>query len=153
VAGASAINSNAITHIRAGRYKDAESLLKNAVLQYPNDPYLHNHLALALKKQGHLTEAAVEYEKAIELKPDYFIAMNNLAVTLEAMGQKERARELYEKVIEGAPAMGAAHLNYALFLEAQGKISEAENHYHTFLTLSKDKNLRGLVQRRLLALR
>ncbi|NIT31128.1 MAG: tetratricopeptide repeat protein, partial [Armatimonadetes bacterium] len=131
VVGSSTINTDAVAQIRAGKHEEAESLLRNAIKQYPNDPYLHNHLGLALKKQGKLTEAALEYEKAIELKPDYFIAMNNLAVTLEALGNKKRAMELYAKATEGDPTISGAHLNYALLLEAEGKISEAEGHYHT----------------------
>jgi Flp pilus assembly protein TadD len=153
VVGSSTLNTDAVAHIKAGRHEEAESLLMNAIKQYPNDPYLHNHLGLALKKQGKLTEGALQYEKAIKLKPDYFIAMNNLAVTLEALGQKERAIKLYEDSLEGDPTISVAHLNLALLLEEKGKISEAESHYHTFLTLSRDENLRDLVRRRLLALR
>lgn len=153
VVGSSTINADALALIKAGKNEEAESLLGKAIKQYPSDPYLHNHLGIALKKQGKLTEAALEYEKAIDLKQDYFIAMNNLAVTLEALGQKERAMELYAKVTEGDPTISGAHLNYALLLEAEGKVDEAESHYHTFLTLSSDENLRSLVRRRLLALR
>jgi Flp pilus assembly protein TadD len=152
-AGASALNAKAIALIRAGQHNEAESLLMDAVKKHPNDPYLHNHLALALKKQSKLEEAESEYRKAIELKSDYYIAMNNLAVTLEAMGQKERAREMYEEALEGDPSVSGAHLNYALLLEAEGKINAAEDHYHTFMALSKDSNLRSLVRRRLLALK
>jgi tetratricopeptide (TPR) repeat protein len=153
IVGSSTLNTDAVVHIKAGRHAEAESLLVNAVKKYPTDPYLHNHLGLALKKQGKLTEGALQYEKAMELKPDYFIAMNNLAVALEALGQKERAKKLYEASIEGDPTISGAHLNYALLREAEGNVSEAESQYHTFLTLSKDENLRGLVRRRLLALR
>ena len=134
---AASLNAEAIAMIEASQYKEAEELLENAVKKYPDDPYLRNHLALALKKQGNLEGAESEYRKAVALKPDYYIAMNNLAVTLEAMGRKDRAREMYEKALEGDPSV----------------INEAEDHYHTFMTLSKDTNLRSLVRRRLLALK
>jgi len=151
-ADASSLNTEAIAQIEAGEYKEAETLLESAIKKYPDDPYLRNHLALALKKQGDFGGAETQYRTAIALKPDYYIAMNNLAVTLEAMGQKGQARAMYEKALEGDPSVGGAHLNYALLLEDEGKISEAEDHYHTFMTLSKDANLRSLVRRRLLAL-
>ncbi len=149
---ASVLNSKGIQHIKAGRHTEAEAVLKGAVLKYPNNVFLRNHLGLAFKKQGKLREAVGEYGKAIELKPDYYIAMNNLAVALEAMGDKTRARELYEEALAGGPSISGAHLNYALLLEAGGRTDEAESHYHTFLTLSKDENLKGLVHRRLRSL-
>lgn len=151
-AGAPGLNSRAIEHLRAGRYREAESLLRDALSRYPDDPYLHNHLGLALRKQGRPMEAVAEYERAVELKPDYHIAMNNLAVALEAAGDRDLAVEYYRKALAGDPSMSGAHLNYALLLESQGELGEAENHYHTFLTLSNDENLKGLVRRRLRAI-
>jgi tetratricopeptide (TPR) repeat protein len=150
---ASFLNSEGIQHIKAGRHMEAEAILKDAVLKYPNDVFLHNHLGLAFKKQGKLREAVGEYEKAIELKPDYYIAMNNLAVALEALGDKTRAKELYEEALAKDPSISGAHLNYALLLETYGRTDEAESHYHTFLTLATDENLKGLVHRRLRSLR
>ncbi len=79
--------------------------------------------------------------------------MNNMAVALEATGDVERAAEYYEKALAGDPSMSGAHLNYSLLLEKQGRLGEAENHYHTFLTMSKDEGLKGLVRRRLQAIK
>ncbi len=152
VAGASTLNEQAMAHIRDGRLVKAEELLREAISKYPDNPYLHNHLGLALKRQGRVREAVSEYEKALGLKPDYFIAINNLAVALEAEGREALAMEHYEKALAGDPAMSGAHLNYALLLEKKGKLAEAESHYHTFLALSKDESLKDLVRRRLRAL-
>ncbi len=150
---APALNAQAVALINAGRNAEAEALLRAAIEKHPDDPYLHNHLGLALKNQERPLEAVGEYEMAIGLKPDYYIAMNNLAVALETAGDRERAAEFYGKALAGNPAMSGAHLNYALLLESQGRLDEAENHYRTFLTLSGDESLKGLVRKRLKALR
>ncbi len=153
MAGASRLNSAAIDHIKAGRLAEAEKLLNDAVKAHPNNAELYNHLGLVLKKQGRLDEAVGAYRKAIELEPGYHIAMNNLAVTLEAIGDNAGARRLYEGILAEEPAIAGVHLNYALMLERDGKLDEAESHYHTFLTLSDDETLKGLVKRRLRSLR
>lgn len=147
------LNRRAIALIDAGKHAEAENLLRDALIKHPDASDLHNQLGLALKRQGRAAEALAEYEKALALKPDNFVAMNNLAGALEAAGQRTRAAELYRKALAGDPSMAGAHLNYALFLESEGRPGEAETHYHAFLALSKDEELKNLVRRRLSALR
>ncbi|MBI4824403.1 MAG: tetratricopeptide repeat protein [Nitrospirae bacterium] len=139
----------AIKNFRESKYVVSEKLLKEALLIEPDNPSLHNHLGLALRRQGKLRDAISAYEKAMKLKPDYFEAMNNMAVALEAVGQRKKAEELYKKALSINPSYAEAHLNYGLLLEVRGRLDEAKAHYQSFLVLSKDEELKRLVQRKL----
>ena len=147
------INRMAIAHLRASRYEEAEKLILDALPRYPAEPELLNHLGLAQKRQGRAKDAASSYIKALMLKPDYHEAMNNLAVTYEALGDLRAAERLYVKVLDENPSIAEVHLNYALLLQSTGRTSEAESRYHTFLTLSSDDTLKGMVRRRLRSLK
>jgi Flp pilus assembly protein TadD len=52
-----------------GLWREAEYRLRQALRERPDDPRLHNNLAVALEAQGELEEAYAEYRKAAELDP------------------------------------------------------------------------------------
>lgn len=139
----------ASAHLDAMRYSEAEGLLREALALDPENGPAHNCLGYAIKKQGRYREASMAYEEAIRLDPAFYDAMNNLAVALEAQGKKYEAEGLYRRILSGEPASPGAHLNYALLLESENRFFEAESHYHTFLNLSRDRELKGLVVKRL----
>ena len=45
-------------------------------------------------------EAIVDYEKTLELRPDYYLAMEYLAKLYEGKGEYARAVELYSRALE-----------------------------------------------------
>jgi len=53
----------------------------------PNQAEPHNNLAIVLAQQGHLNQAISEFQKALDLKPDYLTAQNNLAKAKESLSQ------------------------------------------------------------------
>ena len=144
---------DAIKQIKDKNYSAAESILRKAISQKPDDAVMHNHLGLALKNQGKYKEALTSYEKALKLKPGYYEAMNNLAVTHEMLGDKKKAKLFYKKALSLNPSYAEAHLNYALLLEAEGDAPAAESHYQAFLNLSSDEALKNKVKERLKGLK
>ena len=61
----------------------------------------HYNFAVVLAGQKRLGEAIVQYQKALELKPDFFEARHNLAVLLIETGQFDQAVEQFQKVLFG----------------------------------------------------
>jgi len=143
------LHEDAIKQIKGKNYSAAESILRKAISQKPDDAAMHNHLGLALKNQGKYKEALTSYEKALQLKPDYYEAINNLAVTYEMLGDRKKAAFFYKKALSLNPSYAEAHLNYAMLLEAEGDSQTAESHYQQFLTLSSDESLKNKVKERL----
>ncbi|OGW56843.1 MAG: hypothetical protein A2Z09_04855 [Nitrospirae bacterium RBG_16_43_8] len=147
------LDEDAIKQIKDKNYSAAESILRKAISQKPDDAVMRNHLGLALKNQGKYKEALKAYEKALQLKPDYYEAMNNLAVTYEMLGDNKKAELFYKKALSLKPSYAEAHLNYALLLEAGGENKTAESHYQAFLNLSSDESLKNKVKERLRGLK
>ena len=57
-------------YFRLGRLDLAEKHLRVAGQHDPDDPTIHEHLGDLAEKQGSLTRAVAEWEKALQLKPD-----------------------------------------------------------------------------------
>lgn len=90
--------------IAAGRSKDAEVPLRDALRRSPNHPEVHYRLAVVLADLGRMDEALASYTKAISLNPrvDTSAALHHLLATSylksrrfpEALQHEERALAL-----------------------------------------------------------
>lgn len=64
-------------YIDSAHYNIAETKLLSVIEEYPNFPEAYNALGVIYERRGRVTESAESFYKAIELKPDYDIAVNN----------------------------------------------------------------------------
>jgi tetratricopeptide (TPR) repeat protein len=69
----------------------------NAQRSEPNDAASHISVGDALRKQGQLDEAAAQYRRATELKPDDIVPMRLLANVLYEAGRSREAAEAYQR--------------------------------------------------------
>jgi Flp pilus assembly protein TadD len=68
-------------------------------------------------QKGLWREAAVRWEKAVELDPSYAAAWNDLGIAYEQQGQFSKARAAYEKALQLDPNNNFIRQNYDLFRE------------------------------------
>ncbi len=90
--------------IAAGKSKDAEAPLRDALRRSPNHPEVHYRLAVALADLGRMDEALTSYDKAVSLNPrvDTSAALHHLLATSclknrrfqEALQHEEKALAL-----------------------------------------------------------
>ena len=71
----------------------------------------HYNLALTYHRRGRFDEAGVEYERTLEIAPDYFDALNNLAVLRCAQGEVRAALELLERACAAEPTRAQGQMN------------------------------------------
>jgi Flp pilus assembly protein TadD len=64
--------------IELGEYPKALKHLHVAERTHPDDIGINNNLGLALENLGRFAEAAIYYERVLQLKPDYTVARDNL---------------------------------------------------------------------------
>ena len=57
----------------------------------PNEPVVHNNLAVILLRQGLMADAERELRKELEINPGYAPARQNLAIVLRALGRPAEA--------------------------------------------------------------
>ena len=78
--------------------------MSRAVHEDPTDARAHNYLAIVGNRLGWTSMAQAEFEKAIQLRPDYGIAHFNLALTY--LEQRPPAVELARRHYEQAVKLG-----------------------------------------------
>ena len=88
--------SKALDAIKASQWDEAETLLREFLVERPDTPQAHFNLGFIYMQKGQLPEAEVEYRKVTELeteKSDAFIA---LAAVYEQEGRLDEAYELLQ---------------------------------------------------------
>jgi Flp pilus assembly protein TadD len=65
-------------YLRNGQFEEAENNLKLAIEKEPMNKQLHFSLGVVYDNLGQTDKAAIAYEEAIEIDPDYFDAVYNL---------------------------------------------------------------------------
>ena len=69
---------------------------------------IENAYGFALAAESKFSEAIRHYRSALQIKPDYPVALNNLAYALGKLGEPQEARDTYARVLDLEPANGTA---------------------------------------------
>jgi Flp pilus assembly protein TadD len=69
---------------------------------------IENAYGFALAAETKFSEAIRHYRSALQIKPDYPVALNNLAYALGKLGEPQEARDTYARVLDLEPANGTA---------------------------------------------
>jgi tetratricopeptide (TPR) repeat protein len=90
-------------YLQGGKDKEAETMLKVAIEKDPNNHILHFASGTIYDKLGNRANALAAYQKAIEIKPDYFDAYYNLGAVyfnegkrLQDIANNEKDNKKYE---------------------------------------------------------
>jgi len=74
---------------------------------------------------GRLDEAAADYRRLIELKPDWPETYVSLALVFEKQGKADPANECYERLVAANPGSARVYLRRAEFHRAHGRFAAA----------------------------
>jgi len=86
----------------------------------PDQPLAHLKWGIVKEYDGDLDAAKGEFERAIELAPQFTIAMNSLGMLLMREHEPIEAMQSYRKAIELDPGYAEARVNYGDALLSQG---------------------------------
>ena len=87
-------------------------------------------------KQGDYVGAIADYDKAIQLKPDYAEAYNNRGLAKHELGEHTRALVDFDKAIQLKPGLSVAYNNRALVNQALGELHSAIADYDEAIQLN-----------------
>lgn len=79
----------------------------------PSSPNTHNNLGDVYGRHGDKLGALREFQRAIELKPNYGDAYHNLANTYIELGQPDKALENYKNALKYNPSLWQSYQNIA----------------------------------------
>jgi tetratricopeptide (TPR) repeat protein len=128
----------ALTLIRQDVFTNEFTLWSDTVHASPFSSIAHNDLGNQFRLQGREDEARTEFQKAVDIDPDYFKAQNNLANILFQLGHGAEAIGHYQKALEINPAFVEAMVNLGIVLSKQGKLDEAIVQYQKALEIRPD---------------
>ena len=117
------------SYAQARYWRDTETLWRHALDSSTYDYIAHDSLGYTLLQKGQLDEAIAEYEKALEIKPDYADSHNNLANALLQKGLVDEATVHYRRALEIEPEFAEPRNNLANVLFKQGRVDEAIEEY------------------------
>jgi len=116
----------------------------------PNNPYMFNNLGLALLAQRKWKEAKRQFEKAIQIKKDFYSAKMNLARTFVNLEMCDDALAIYKELEKEHIGDTKILMNIAHICFVQKKLDESEKLLNRIISLDKNNaaayNNRAVVQ-------
>jgi len=100
-------------------------VLSLATELYPKDAGAHYNLALAYGAMGNAAEIA-EYQRTLEIDPDYVLAYLNWGSALYAKGQYEEAIRVYREGIDVNPLYASLHYDLGVALDQLHRTAESQ---------------------------
>jgi tetratricopeptide (TPR) repeat protein len=119
-------------------WRNSQSLWEHAIEVTSGNYIAYNNLATVLLQQKRPDAAIVQFQKAIEIKPDYENAYVSGGSALMLLGQIDQAIEYYEKALELRPNSAEDWSNLAAAQRKKGKIAEAIEGYKKAVALKPD---------------
>ncbi len=98
------------------------------------------NLGNAYLQEGNLPLAVAEFQKAIELRPDYADLYNNLGFAFAHMNRFNDASVAYQKALKLNPKLWQAYDNIAAIYAAQKKYDNATSNLKKATLLAPDNN-------------
>lgn len=134
------------TIYRNADWRSHASIWRATAKVSPLSPRSHNNMGDVYSLEGNPDMAALEFARAIELKPDYADAYHNLASTYAKMGRIKEAVECYQKAIFYNPRLYQSYQNLAVIYYNLGRFPEAKAYLAKALELNpSDQSLRSFL--------
>lgn len=116
----------------------AESLLRTAAAEFPNDPDILSALAYVDQKHGLTAQPSEIYRRALAVNPDLIDAADDLGVIEAEKGHIREAIDLWEGAFRRAPGRSGIGLNLIRSFCALGKFDDARAYALRVLEFNPD---------------
>ena len=121
-----------VAHLRG---KEAEAVLRRALLAVPRSFNHLNQLGIALTEQGRFEEGLQAFRDAAACDPQNNVAWTNMACSLSNSGRFDEALECYRRSILLKPDTPSIRLNHAICLLKAGRNLQGWTEYEWRLDL------------------
>ena len=120
---------------------ETEKACRELLKAYPQSPVTINILGATLQGQGKLQEAMANYNRAIQIRPNYANAYSNRGTALQELGKLEDALESCDRAIQIRPDFADAYSNRGAALQELGRLGEASENYRKAISITPQNGL------------
>lgn len=128
----------ALSHHRAGRYRQAEQLYQQILARDPHHAETHHLLGLIAYRTGQLDRAAALLARAIQEDPRQPTYWFNQGIVLQRQGQLDDAVASYERALALHPEYPEALSNLGTVFMEQCRLDQAATSYRRALVIRPD---------------
>ncbi len=126
------------TYTRCNIWNNDLTLWDDVISKYQTVPIAYNNRGLIYLNQGKNDTALMDFNKAIELKPDYAKAYNNRGALYMNENKNDEALKNFDKAIEFMPSFEGFHISRGNALKNKNRSDEAFMEYDKALSLRAD---------------
>ena len=132
------LNLLALYHLRKKRTGLAETILARALADHPNSSTIYNNLGLIKLSKGDQRLGIENFQKALRINPQNFVANMNLASLYVTNEAYEKAMPLLKRAYRQKPKDLSVLSQYGLSLMKIGNLSLAKRVYRSAIGLGID---------------
>jgi len=124
--------------MEAGRFPEAEAVLRRATSLAPEEPVGWSTLGWVLWQENKGPEARADLQRAVTLDPDLPEQHNNLGNVEWGMGDQAAAEQQFREGLRIQPGVAEWRLNLARVLATRGEMPEARFQFEQAIRLKPD---------------
>lgn len=125
--------------LEAGKFARAEQLYAGLSTAYPDDADYHHGLGSALLREKKFAQAQHEFERTVQLKPDFGVAYGDLAVAADENQNYQLAIQAVEMRGKYLPEIPMTYFLRATAYDHLRDEKNAARYYHQFLDVDAGK--------------
>ena len=128
--------AEALRHLSAGRFDDAERACRRILQQQPTHTDTLNVLGLTHLRSGKPERALANFKKALKTKPTEVPILLNCGVASAALNAYDEATHYFSQALALDDRCAEAHVQWGTLLQRRFKFSEAAEHFRAALRLN-----------------
>jgi tetratricopeptide (TPR) repeat protein len=114
--------------LRSNQFDNAIELSRTTLKEFPNDPQLWSLQGVALASSGKGSEARAAFQQALEISPNYIMALQGAAQSEFQAGSREAA-PLLNRLLKLRPNDPISHAMLGVVHYREGNCAEASTHF------------------------
>ncbi|MCJ7727920.1 MAG: tetratricopeptide repeat protein [Actinobacteria bacterium] len=134
----SKLSSQASALLNDGKYEQAIGKFTEAISEAPSNPIFYFYRGASFDKIGDTDKALEDYQKSVELKPDFALPIASIGKIYAKKKDFDNAIEFYKKAVELGDQDVITYYNYGVCLMNLGKNTQAKDIFEKLISLDEN---------------